>query len=544
MTGEEKRRATRRYTDNAEAYQLYLRGPLLLESGDDRRTEEVDRVLAAGDHQGSRSTRWRTRASPTRTCRSGSFWVEAISEAKAAALKAIELDPTLAEAHVALGHIKLWLDWEWPAAELEFKQGIALNPNSALAHDQYAMYLAAMGRLDEAIERSSSARRALDCAVADRQHRPRMVPAVCGPGSEAVDQFRKTLELDPNYVSARWGLGASYAQQQLYKRRGRGVEAGGDAVGRQPADLGTSGLRVWPRAACRRMRGQTLAELNTLAARQYVPSTALALVYAGLGDKAQALEWLGPRVSTSTISRWCFWTSRPGSRACAAKPGFEQLLRRMQLPERSTGVADRRRRRANAATYPLSPGRPAVDLHDLAHSCPTCAASTNVMAPAIRFDEIDRHLGRIDDLRRDAPCRRGTLSRSSADGTALRSSRRCSSARRPVRAPPARGCSSVTRTLPGQNPRSPSTSRRSSPASGCRSGRPGCTTTATSWPVLCAQRRPATATTAHSDTAMAQRSSAAKDSSHDHSERERDLQRTSRSCAADPRRAGECGPRS
>ena len=169
--------------------------------------------------------------------------MEAISEAKAAAFKAIELDPTLAEAHVALGHIRLWLDWEWPAAELEFKQGIALNPNSALAHDQYAMYLAAMGRLDEAIERSAAGAE-LDALSPIVNTDLGWCLLYAGRGSEAVDQFRKTLEIDPKYVSARWGLGASYAQQRAYQGRDRGVEEGGDAVGREPARLGSSGLRL------------------------------------------------------------------------------------------------------------------------------------------------------------------------------------------------------------------------------------------------------------------------------------------------------------
>jgi tetratricopeptide (TPR) repeat protein len=68
----------------------------------------------------------------------GTYWVEAITEAKAAAMQALAIDPSLAEAHVALGHIKLWLDWDWPAAEREFRQGLSLDPSSALAHNQFA----------------------------------------------------------------------------------------------------------------------------------------------------------------------------------------------------------------------------------------------------------------------------------------------------------------------------------------------------------------------------------------------------------------------
>jgi TolB-like protein/Tfp pilus assembly protein PilF len=150
LTGEEKKRATRRYTDNAEAYQLYLRGRYYWNQG-----------TIAGFKKAIEYFQQATTKDPKYALAQagladsylllGAYWVEAIPEAKVAALKALELDPTLAEAHVSMGHIKLWLDWDWPAAEIEFKQGIALNPNSALAHNQYAMYLAAMGRLSDAI---------------------------------------------------------------------------------------------------------------------------------------------------------------------------------------------------------------------------------------------------------------------------------------------------------------------------------------------------------------------------------------------------------
>jgi tetratricopeptide (TPR) repeat protein len=88
----------------------------------------------------------------------GSYLVETIPEAKAAAERAIALDGSLAEAHVALGHIKLWLDWDWPAAEREFTQGITLNPASALAHTEYAIYLATLGRGPEAMAEATRAR--------------------------------------------------------------------------------------------------------------------------------------------------------------------------------------------------------------------------------------------------------------------------------------------------------------------------------------------------------------------------------------------------
>src|SRR5438093_4297491 len=214
LTGEDRKRATRRYTDNADAYQLYLRGRYHWNQGTIGGFKKaIEYFQQAIGKDPKYALAYAGLADSYLFL--GSYWVEAIPEAKTAALKAIELDRSLAEAHVALGHIKLWLDWDWPAAEVEFKQGIALNPNSALAHNQYAMYLAAVGRLDDAI---SEVRRA--------QELDALSPIVntdlgwyllyAGRGSEAVEQFRKTLELDPAYLSARWGLGAAYAQQQRY----------------------------------------------------------------------------------------------------------------------------------------------------------------------------------------------------------------------------------------------------------------------------------------------------------------------------------------
>ena len=128
--------------------------------------------------------------------------------------------PAWAKAHVALGHIKLWLDWDWTAADREFKQGISLSPSSALAHNQYAMYLATLGRTSEAI---IEARRALDLDP--------LSPIVnadlgwhllfAGQRAEAIAQFRKTLEFDANSVSAHQGLGIDVQRGRAPRRRDR-----------------------------------------------------------------------------------------------------------------------------------------------------------------------------------------------------------------------------------------------------------------------------------------------------------------------------------
>jgi serine/threonine-protein kinase len=331
LTGEEKKRATRRYTEDAEAYQLYLKGRFYWNQGTvagfKKAIEYLQQAIAkdpkyALAHAGLADSYLFL----------GSFWVEALSEAKAAALKAIELDPRLAEAHVALGHIKLWLDWDWPAAEFEFKQGIALNPSSALAHDQYAMYLAAMARPDDAIAEVKRAQD-LDSLSPIINTDLGWCLLYAGRGREAVDQFRKTLELDPNYVSAHWGLGASYTQQHLYEDAIAQLKRAVILSEGSPVLMGHLGF-AYGLNGTRAETTKTLSELTALAQREYVPSSAVALVHAGVGDKAQAIEWLERAYQEHDFSL-VFLEVAPWFENLRGEARFQQLLRRMLLPERA-----------------------------------------------------------------------------------------------------------------------------------------------------------------------------------------------------------------
>ena len=331
LTGEERKRATKRYTDDAEAYQLYLRGRFYWNQGTiagfKKAIEYLQQAIAkdpkyALAHAGLADSYLFL----------GSFWVEALSEAKAAALKAIELDPTLAEAHVALGHIKLWLDWDWPAAEFEFKKGIALNPGSALAHNRYAMYLAAMGRPDDAIAEVKRAQE-LDSLSPIINTDLGWCLLYAGRGREAVEQFRKTLELDPNYVSAHWGLGASYTQQHLYEDAIAELKKAVTLSEGSPVLMGQLGFAYGLKGTSEETT-KTLSELTALAQREYVPSSAVALVHAGVGDKARAIEWLERAYQEHDFSL-VFLEVAPWFENLRGEARFQQLLRRMKLPERA-----------------------------------------------------------------------------------------------------------------------------------------------------------------------------------------------------------------
>jgi TolB-like protein/tRNA A-37 threonylcarbamoyl transferase component Bud32/Tfp pilus assembly protein PilF len=328
LTGAEKKRATKRYTEDAEAYQLYLKGRFYWNQGTiGGFKKSVEYFQQATTKDPGYAVAYAGLADSYLSL--GSFYVEALSEGKAAALKAIALDSTLAEAHVALGHVKLWLDWDWNAAEREFAQGIALGPNSALAHDQNALYLAAMGRVDDAI---AEAKRALE-----RDALSSIVNTDLGwcllygnRVSEAIAQFHTALGLDANSVSAHWGLGVGFLAQRKYRDaieelKNALVLSEGSPVlmGHVALAYGLSGARAEAR--------QVLAQLTALAARQYVPSSTFALVEIGLGHRAAALKILDRAYDEHDFAL-VFMRVAPWFESVRGDAEFTRLAERMQLP--------------------------------------------------------------------------------------------------------------------------------------------------------------------------------------------------------------------
>jgi tetratricopeptide (TPR) repeat protein len=152
-------------------------------------------------------------------------------------------------------------------------------------------------------------------------------------GPEAIDQFRRTLELDAEYLAARWGLGAAYAQRGLYDEAVDELKKAVDLSEGSPVPLGHLGFvygRKGDRAAAQRILGQ----LDALADRQYVPASTVAVTQIGSGDKEKALDSLERAYQEHDFSM-VFLGVAPWFNSLHGETRFTQLLREMKLPDRA-----------------------------------------------------------------------------------------------------------------------------------------------------------------------------------------------------------------
>ncbi|MDQ3256650.1 MAG: tetratricopeptide repeat protein, partial [Acidobacteriota bacterium] len=331
LSNDEKQRLTKRYTENTEAYQLYLKGryhwgkltpPEIKKSIEYfQQAIEIDPAYAlayGGLAEAYRSLPITSDVPPT----------DAFPKAKAAAAKALEIDESLADVHASLGFIKFWFDWDWAGAEQECQRAIALNPNSGVAHRAYAHLLSNLGRHEGAIAEGKRPRE-LDPLSLITNTLEGMFLYYANRNDEALTRLQKTLELDPNFWVAHLTLGKVYLRKGMYaeaiaeftkaREFSRGNTETISMVGYAQA---LSGNQAQAQAV--------LDELKSLSTQRYVPPHNIAMVYNGLGERDEAFAWLEKAYEERDV-RLTFLKVDPKWDSFRPDPRFADLLRRIGL---------------------------------------------------------------------------------------------------------------------------------------------------------------------------------------------------------------------
>jgi TolB-like protein/Flp pilus assembly protein TadD len=253
--------------------------------------------------------------------------LEATRQAKRAASEALRYDEMLAEPHISLAHAYLH-EFNWPAAEREFKRGLELNPNYAIGHFYFANYLLAQGRFQEALAEAQQAK-ALDPVSLPVRSNTAMALYYSGQYDQAIEQCLQVLEIDPYFARSYEDLGRVYWEKGMRREAIAAFKKAVNYSGR--GSLYVAQLaHVYASAGRREPALQLLKELAERARERYVSPYAFAVVYTGMGNKDQAFAWLG-KACDQRASTLPFLKTNPTLASLRSDPRFRHLLRRMNL---------------------------------------------------------------------------------------------------------------------------------------------------------------------------------------------------------------------
>jgi tetratricopeptide (TPR) repeat protein len=337
LTGEEKTRLNKSFATDPEAYQLYLRGKYHANQATAAGLKKaIDYFQQSIDKDPGYALAYAGLADSYFALGGGWLYLppsDCFPKGKAAAMKALALDDTLAEAHTALAYAKFF-DWEWVSAEREFKRAIELNPNSALSHRRYAEFLQTRARFGESMAEGSRAQE-LDPLSAEIVSQPGIVYLFTRRYDESIAQFQKALDLYPNAAGIRTELAWAYAMKGLFPQALAEFDkiADQDKAVAAENQFVASGLGWVYAVSGRRADALKIAhEFKDLSSHTYVDQYQLATIYAGLSDKDEAFRLLerGYQQRSATLAYLgvdIFWYR------LRSDPRYTDLLRRMGLPQ-------------------------------------------------------------------------------------------------------------------------------------------------------------------------------------------------------------------
>jgi len=263
---------------------------------------------------------------------------EAFPKAEAAARKALELDSTLAEAHVSLGYSQLVYEWNFSEARKEFEKALQLRPGYATAHQFYGYYLTTMGQLDEAIAERKKAveldpiNPLMNSALAEAYYHARRFDIT-------IEESHKALELDPSYAVGLVNIGRAYEQMGMYPQARDSFQTILKIAPDDPAILALMG-HEYAVSGDKVDAQKTLVKLTETSKRKYVPAVYFALVYIGLGRKDDAFHWLD-KAYDERCEYLVYLGSEPLADPLRGDPRFARLLSRLGLKPATAASAVR-----------------------------------------------------------------------------------------------------------------------------------------------------------------------------------------------------------
>jgi tetratricopeptide (TPR) repeat protein len=253
--------------------------------------------------------------------------------ARAAATRALELDQTLAEAHIALANILTRYDWDWSGAERQFRRALELNPGLYSAHSYYSQFLSAIERHEEAVAEAKKAQE-LDPLSPLSNWSLGMAFRMARRHEEAIEQLQMTIEMYPNNAMVYAQLAWAYRQTRRYEEAETAFQKAILLGGRETSSRAVL-AHAYALSGRRNEALKILDELLELEKRSYVPPGYIALVNIGLGEKEQALQWLEKayEVHDAEVYLFKFIPLEPLNDAIRDDPRYQDLLRRMNFPE-------------------------------------------------------------------------------------------------------------------------------------------------------------------------------------------------------------------
>jgi eukaryotic-like serine/threonine-protein kinase len=325
---------SKRSTQNVEAYELYLKGRYFWNK---RTADGLVQAINYLNQATEKDPKFALAYAGLADAYLVQGWIgqlppkEIYPKAREAAIKALELDDTLAEAHNALASVKRDYDWDWSGAEREYKRAIELNPSYATAHQWYSELLAALDRKQELIAEINRAQQLDPLSPVINGERGSMLLRATGRSDLALEQLQKTREMDPNFAHVHWQIGL------VRLRTGELADAAAEFQTAEALSPGITmykgGLgHVYARMGRTAEARKLLVELNELSKRRYVSRLDLASIYTGLGEKDHAFASL-EKAYQERDPRLILWLNRhPEFDALRSDPRMKDLVRRVGLP--------------------------------------------------------------------------------------------------------------------------------------------------------------------------------------------------------------------